>query len=500
MAILSLLLVGFVGYYISWVVYARWFHPYSKYPGPFLASISRLWIAKEVAQARGDRVVKALHDKYGPIIRIAPDEVHILDPTAIKTLYGAGTAFTKTDFYTAFHAHWARYPEHFVATDETMHSQRRRLVNHIYSMTNISRFEPGIDTCTSLILNHFHTLSKSSSPTTDLSIWFRWYAFDVVGELFFSHHFGFLAEKKDYKGWIESTDLLIPFMAIASVIQPWLRPFLMFAGILKPSILRGAKMIGTIEKVCQECIDTRVKEMEELPEERKEDLLGQFFGVMESYGDEGWFGGLEIKGEIYTALMAGSDTTAIALTSILYHLLKKPETYRKLKKEIDDATKAGELSKPFIRYQEASKLRYLDAVVKEGMRIHASVALSLPRHVPEGGAEVAGEWFLGGYRVGVNPQLIQRDRSVYGDDADEFRPERWLEGDAANMDRHILTWGDGAHLCLGKNIALMEIYKLVPELIRSFDMELVNSDKDWTVTNLWFNKPSDVNVRVKARK
>ncbi|KAK3996608.1 putative cytochrome P450 pisatin demethylase-like protein, partial [Cladorrhinum sp. PSN332] len=501
MAILSLLLVGLAGYYISWVIYARWFHPYSKYPGPFLASISRLWIAKEVAQTRGDQAVKELHDKYGPIVRIAPDEVDILDPSAIKTLYGAGTAFTKTDFYTAFHAPWARYPEHFVATDETLHSQRRRLLSHIYSMTNIARFEQGIDTCTSIILQRFHQLAASDNNTTDLAVWFRWYAFDVVGQLFFSRHFGFLEKEEDYKGWIEATDLLIPYLAMSAVIQPWLRPFLMLAGVARPSILKGAKMIGTLEQVCEECISGRQGEMDARGKGKgKDDLLDMFFGVMENTGDEDWFGRLEIKGEIYTAIVAGSDTTAIALTSIFYHLMKKPETYRKLKAEIDNATKAGELSRPFIRYQEAVKLKYLDAVCKEGMRLHSSVSLALPRHVPPGGATVAGEWLPGGYRVGVNPHLVQRDKGIFGEDADEFRPERWFEKDAATLDRHILGWGEGAHLCLGKNISLSEIYKLVPELIRSFDMELVNHQKEWTITSLWFNKPSDVNIRITARK
>ena len=126
------------------------------------------------------------------------------------------------------------------------------------------------------------------------------------------------------------------------------------------------------------------------------------------------------------------------MTSILYHLLKNPTAYRKLRDEIDAATRAGQLSEPFIRYNEASKLRYLDAVCKEGMRIHASIGYGLPRHVPPQGAHIAGEWFPGGYRVAVSPYLIQHDKSVFGEDADRFRPERWLGNDASNMDRHML--------------------------------------------------------------
>lgn len=89
---------------------------------------------------------------------------------------------------------------------------------------------------------------------------------------------------------------------------------------------------------------------------------------------------------------AGSDTTAIALRSILYNLMKSPIAYEKLQKEIDDADAKGELSKP-IKYAEATKLQYLNAVCREGMRIHPSVAFPLPRNVPKGGATIAGRYF-----------------------------------------------------------------------------------------------------------
>ncbi|KAK4164391.1 putative cytochrome P450 pisatin demethylase-like protein [Cladorrhinum sp. PSN259] len=500
MAILGLLFAGFALYYVSWIIYARWFHPYSKYPGPFLASISRLWIAKEVAKGTSYISIKKWHDKYGPIVRIAPDEVEILDPAAIKQIYGAGTSFTKTNFYTATHAPWARHPEHFVATDPVEHAQRRKLVNNIYSMTSIARFEQGIDTCTSIILERLRE-QAATDKAIDLSVWFRWYTFDVIGELFLSRPFGFLDKKEDYRGWIEAIDLLIPFLTISAVIEPWVRPLLMFVGILNPSILQGAKAIGMIEKVCEECVAGRQKEIDDDGGVlQKDDLLNMFFWVMENHGDEDYFGRLEIKGEIYAAIGAGSDTTAIALTSIFYHLMKTPEAYRKLREEIDSATEAGELSRPFIRYQEAAKLRYLDAVCKEGMRIHTSVGLALPRHVPPGGATIAGQWFPGGYRVAISPFLVQHDKGVFGEDADQFRPERWLESDAANKEKHIIGFGDGPRICMGKNIALSEIYKLVPELIRSFDFELADPNKEWTVTNSGFNKASDVNVKIKARE
>lgn len=135
--------------------------------------------------------------------------------------------------------------------------------------------------------------------------------------------------------------------------------------------------------------------------------------------------------------LAGSDTTAAAITSILYHLMRYPAAYRKLMEEIDQAAESGLLSSPSIKYSQAVKLPYLNACIKEGMRLHPSVGLTIPRHVPRDGCEISGEWFPGKVRVGVNAAVVHRNKDIFGADADEFNPERWFGVDAANMDKHM---------------------------------------------------------------
>lgn len=122
---------------------------------------------------------------------------------------------------------------------------------------------------------------------------------------------------------------------------------------------------------------------------------------------------------------AGADTTGSTLTVILYYLCQNPEVVLKLREEIAEARKRGELSDT-IKYQEAIKLPYLQAVIKEGMRIFPIIAMPLPRVVPKGGAIIAGHYFPGGNVVGINPFVAHRNKQVFGEDADQFRPERWL--------------------------------------------------------------------------
>lgn len=120
--------------------------------------------------------------------------------------------------------------------------------------------------------------------------------------------------------------------------------------------------------------------------------------------------------------------------------MRTPASYTKLTAEIDEADLAGHLS-PDIQYHEAVGLPYLMACCKEGMRLHPSVGMTLPRLVPRGGCVIAGQWFPGGTRVGVNAAVIQRDRNIFGDDANEFVPERWFRPGAARMERYMFQVG-----------------------------------------------------------
>ncbi|KAK0666429.1 putative cytochrome P450 pisatin demethylase-like protein [Cercophora samala] len=501
MAVISILLGGLVTWFIGWVIYCRWFHPYAKYPGPFLASFSRLWIIKELYSGQLEIPLKEWHAKYGPIIRIASNEVSISDPTVIKAIYGAGTTFTKTEFYSAFSMPWARFPEHFCNIDPHSHGERRKLVNHVYTMTNVGRYEPAVEECIELLAQRVKDASESGRPT-DMALWLRYYAFDVIGILFFSRPFGFLEFQKDYRGWINATDVLIIFLAASAFVPRWMRSLVLMSAIVVPGAIAAVKEMDSMTDAGIEA----VKERQELLEQsggvmEKDDMLASFFRVMEEHNDLDNFGPLEIRGEIYTAIIAGSDTTASAITSVLYHLMKNPRTYRKLRDEIDTAVAEGRISSSGrVRYANAVKLPYFDACCKEGMRVHASLGLSLPRYTPKEGVELLGEFFPPGVRVGCNPQIVQRDKGVFGEDADEFVPERWLGPNAANFERHMLNFGGGPHMCLGKNISMLEIYKALPELIRDYDFELADPNKEWTLINRWFHQPKNVQTIVTKRK
>lgn len=127
----------------------------------------------------------------------------------------------------------------------------------------------------------------------------------------------------------------------------------------------------------------------------------------------------------------------------------------KVVEELDEADNAGKLSTP-IRYKESTNdLPYYNAVLKEAMRIHPSVGLLMERHVPAEGIKIDGHFIPGGTIVGINPWVTNRDPAAFPD-AEEFKPERWLEASEAHlkqMDSILeLNFGGGSRKCIGRNI------------------------------------------------
>jgi cytochrome P450 len=204
-------------------------------------------------------------------------------------------------------------------------------------------------------------------------------------------------------------------------------------------------------------------------------------------------------------MMAGADTTAITLRAVIYYCLKQPKIIRKLQQELD----AARLTLP-ISYKSAQSLPYLNAVIREACRMHPGVGLPLERIVPDEGLKLPdGRFIPAGTIVGMNAWVVHGDQNVFGPDADCFRPERWLQEEGETdaeyearkkaMKDADLTFGAGNRICLGKNISLLEIYKVVATLFLLYDITLVDPKKDWEVQNSWFVRQSGIDVNLKRR-
>lgn len=136
------------------------------------------------------------------------------------------------------------------------------------------------------------------------------------------------------------------------------------------------------------------------------------------------------------------------------------------RKEISAADAAGKLSTP-VKFEEVrSQLPYFVACIKESLRLNPPATNLFARVAGKAGKKIGNVFVPPGTEITSYAYVVQRDPDLYGPDPDTFRPERWLESSEKTneMDVSSFVFGMGSRVCLGKDIAIMELYKLLPEV------------------------------------
>ncbi|KAK5652181.1 hypothetical protein OQA88_10824 [Cercophora sp. LCS_1] len=392
-------------------------------PGPFLASISNiprlLWVWSGSA-----------HD-----IHI---NLHKSDPHEMQKIYGTGANMQKSEFYGVFQpvVKGKVIPGLFNSLDESVHRAMKRPIAGIYSMTNLVEFEPYVENTIKFFLSRLDEKYVGSDKPCNIGDWLQWLAFDVMGEITFSKRLGFLDEEKDVEGIIHQIWDMSLYAACVGQI-PWADKFL-----LKNPLLRWLRP----EKVAPipAFALARARERANVSEDEKADTIYNSKDFMSRF-IEARSKNPSIPESYITAwatsnINAGSDTTAIYLRAIVYYLNKHPAAQDKLMTELALARRDGRLSE-IVTWKESRELPYLDACVKEAGRLYPAVGLTMERVVPKGGIQLCGTRLEEGTVVGMSGWVVHRDRGIFGADADEFNPERWLvdKDKRATMERCLLT-------------------------------------------------------------
>ncbi|KAL4731225.1 hypothetical protein ACLX1H_000187 [Fusarium chlamydosporum] len=372
----------------------------------------------------------------------------------------------------------------FSTRDPVYHRDQKKKVAGAFSLTNLLESESAIDSCTELFTSRLDQWAASGKPI-DLGMWLQYYAFDVVGEVNFAMKLGFLTTGGDVDDMIKTIEGIIAYASICGQV-PEMHPFLLgnpLFPILIPSMETwNAVLTFTLKAINSRTPMKRNGELE-LIDEGGKDLLSRWAAVKNK--DPLKMSTRDAIVHLSANVFAGSDTTAIALRAVIYFLIKNPGKMAKVMDEIDTVDGDGKLS-DLISYKEStSHLIYTKAAIKEAMRLHPSIGLLMERHVPPQGAEICGHFIPGGTIVGINPWVLQHDPKVY-QDPESFTPERWLTTDTellSKMETSFFTFGAGSRTCVGKHISLMELHKVVPQLLRRYRIELADPEVDWEVTN-----------------
>jgi cytochrome P450 len=195
-----------------------------------------------------------------------------------------------------------------------------------------------------------------------------------------------------------------------------------------------------------------------------QDLLSRFLNARDEDGSR--MSDKQLRDEMVTLLLAGHETTAVALTLCFYLLARHPQADARLAAEVDEVL-AGEPPTT----EDIPRLRFTEWVVKETMRLYPPV--------PSVGREALADCEIGGYHIpkGAQIALVQwmthRDKRWFGEDADQFRPERWDNDLARRLPRcAYYPFADGPRICIGMHFAMMEAVLILATVASRYRLEL----------------------------
>lgn len=484
-------------------------------PGPFFARFTDFWLTRQAQKGTRFLTVHDLHKKHGTFVRIAPNHVSIAEPDAIDAVYGHGKGTLKTEFYDAFVPPKPAVRGLFNTRDRAEHTRKRKIVSHTFAPKSIVAFEPFIRREIQLLVDRWDEFCAQAKKEDtkgprglngrawlDSLMWLNFFAFDTIGDLAFGKPFGMLeqgtddarvqyedSEGKKVEQSCNAVQIINErgeYSATMGTIPLWLRPYAARLPWFKTRLASVRKLTGIAL--------ARVNERLEHGSDR-EDLLAKLQNAKDDRGEQ--MGKMELVCEALTQLIAGSDTTSNTSCAILYHLCTNPKALKKLQDELDDALKHSE-DVPVLN--EVHELPYLQAVISESLRFHSTSALGLPRVVPAGGATIEGKYFPAGSVVSVPSYTIHRNTAVWGQDAEQYNPDRWLEqGARARFEKAFVPFSVGPRACVGRNVALQELSILIAAIIRRYDVVLKYPDQELDTVEGFLRKPTVCEVGIKRR-
>lgn len=443
---------------LSLCIYRIIFHPLSHISGPLLPKTTSLWLYYHSYIGDEATVINQLHKKYGPLVRIAPNEVDINDADAISQIYVLRGGFPKAPCYANFDM--GEHQTIFSTLDSDYRSPRAKAVMPLFSTKNIRENEAALYGCVDRMVNRTLDEAKTGQPVNILNLT-RSLALDAVTTHLFGENYNGISEKGNE---LSASAFVDAFVSVGRLFYMPKIIFIWFEWFVE-------KVVPDVNtKESMEIVDRYVDNLVERTKEKARNYPGRLLDIGVTHA--------EVKVQCKDLMFAGTDSTGANLARICQELSRNTQMYRqksfsmrimltlsnryrRLRAEIlsNSTSVSGRV--------DIQALPYLSGVVKEGLRISMANPTRLPRLVPSSGWTFKDITISPGSIVGCSAYELHFNPIVFPD-PDTFRPERWLEGSVTpEMLKHSFGFGAGSRACIARNLATTELYMATEKLAES---------------------------------
>ncbi|TLD33341.1 hypothetical protein PspLS_00708 [Pyricularia sp. CBS 133598] len=458
-----------LGLAVLWLVYqvlkalynVSPFHPLAHIPGPKLAAATYLpeFYYDVIQFGRYTHQIRDMHRKYGPIVRINPNEIHCNDPNFSDEIYAVGGR--KRD-----------KPQHqingavlgksgFGTRDHDLHRTRRIPLAKFFSRAMISRLEGDMHELVQKLCDKLLAESGNKEPV-DVTVAYSCFTSDTISDYCFGESFGFLEQKGWYPNFRDPTAATLkiafflrffPWCTHLIVIGHWLINFL-------PTDI--ALLIQTMQIDMPIRVIKTKTDMDAGIQYKRPTVFGS---LLHSELEQSEKEPQRLADEAGAVIAAGTETASWALAIITFHLLSKPHLLEKLQAELRQVVDSNN-PKNLPPWSVLETLPYMNGVIQEGLRLSYGVSGRTARVATQEDLVYHGtfdknpvEYVIPrGYAVGMSATITHHDETVYPDSY-EFIPERWLDGNSKKRDaeRASLSFSKGSRSCPGKSLAMAEM-------------------------------------------
>ncbi|PHH87959.1 hypothetical protein CDD83_8173 [Cordyceps sp. RAO-2017] len=471
----------------------------AKFPGPRLAAASSWYEAFfDLRSANFPDVLQSLHSRYGPIVRVNPWELSILDPDFYDSVY-VSAAKRRTTLIAGARAGLGMSgrprilvrPKGTGTTDEPdaisttssheVHRMRRKAVEGFFSKQSVIRMESRIHDEVSSLEDKLRSLDATGTVVR-LDHAFTCVTGDLAG-LFAAGENPRLLEAPDFNPewhdsvmgilsvvpyvrnfpWINSVLGVIPLWLLQK-LNPRAAGFRAFHLVRLPFRLLCVRRLTCISgtQLCGRRVAEVKADIASKSELKESDKTSIFHHILQSDVPESEKAPDRMRREAFALLAAGTITTASTVSLITFYVLADPAVEKRLRQELHFVADA--LPEKLPRWTDLEKLPYLTACIKEGLRLSRFFRRS-PRISPDHEIQYKQWTIPKNTPVGMSICHMLMDPDVYPD-PHEFKPERWIGDVDARVHRNFVPFVRGSRNCLGLNLAWAEMYIILGVLFR----------------------------------